>query len=493
MKIQSFRSHAATQRRCRRGFTLIELLIVLAAISSVAAMGFMSLSSTQRAAETAKLRQDVAALNTAVRTYLLSGGDLSTATTANAVIARLKTTTHATSRSRIPGLRGSMVDLRLRGVSSSDPSVTKAAWDPNKQAFVMQQTGTGFSGFVLDPAAVPTTLTEETRTPTMAMNSADKWIWAFNEQRAHAAGPRTGATAIDTPVVALNDAPSMTVLQAPDFSKPGALYNYSAFKPGLKVSLVDRNAPNSAETYYSIANGPWIRWTGTPLSIPRSFATEVRAYSAPLDPDRYEQSAVNSAVYETIFFEGDSSGLFKSPLGDSGLVSNLPGGATNPHFTWGTPAIPMGFPNPNALTFAGKTFAEIAPDEVFELGTLTYYNGSTYAGTNATSVQLTVKLNLTTPGMVEELPFTFRLLSTTNKGKNADKDADYVYIPDVSTKFNTTIKGKIFYLVLSFGSSSSNGFTTIDEFHTHENKTMTGTIYGMFTTADRAKGVAVAD
>lgn len=83
---------------------------------------------------------------------------------------------------------------------------------------------------------------------------------------------------------------------------------------------------------------------------------------------------------------------------------------------------------------------------------------------------------------MENLTFSFNLLSTPNKNQNADDDADFVYIPDVSTKFNTTIKGQVFYLVLSFGSSSGNGFTTINEFHTHENRTMTGSIFGRFTT-----------
>ena len=101
-----------------RGFSLLELLIVLAAMSSVAAMGYVHFSSTTEAVKAAKLRQDVAALNTAVRTYLMSGGDLSTVADGAAVIAKLKTTASAAHRSTLAGLRGSMVDLRLRAVGN---------------------------------------------------------------------------------------------------------------------------------------------------------------------------------------------------------------------------------------------------------------------------------------------------------------------------------------------------------------------------------------
>lgn len=152
--------------------------------------------------------------------------------------------------------------------------------------------------------------------------------------------------------------------------------------------------------------------------------------------------------------------------------------------------------NPNSLSFSGKNLGTIAPEQLFELGTLSYYNGSVWSGTMADSIKLKVTLNLTTPGVVENLEYTFRLMSTVNTKaeKMADRrnreteqqmddaDADFVYIPDVSTRFNTTIKGQTFYLVLSFGEHTSNGFTTINTFHTHENETMSGKIYGRFTT-----------
>jgi len=466
----------------QRGFSLIEMMIVIGALSSVAAMAFVALSGTASAVKETKLRQDVAAVNAAVRTYLANGGDLPATLNADGMITKLKSSAATSMKSKIAGLRGTMVDLRLKGIASTAAGESRAVWDNATSRFNIATSGVGYASFALDPTAVPTTLNEESRKVLLSLDNSDKWIWGFGDQEPERAAPRTPPATGVSPIITATAAASLAVLQAPDFSLPGALYSYSDFNPTLQLSIVDTNTPNTSDISYSIANGPWTRWTGTPLAIPRALATEVRAYSAPLDADLYEESAINSATYETIFFTGNGTGVFTSPTGDSRLVTNLAAGASDSFFSWGNPAVPLGFTQPNSLTFAGRSFDNIAPDQVFELGTLTYYNGTTYSGTNATNVKLNVGLNLTTPGAVENLTFSFNLLSTPNKNQNADDDADFVYIPDVSTKFNTTIKGQVFYLVLSFGSSSGNGFTTINEFHTHENKTMTGSIFGRFTT-----------
>jgi hypothetical protein len=221
-------------------------------------------------------------------------------------------------------------------------------------------------------------------------------------------------------------------------------------------------------------------YTGKPLSIPPVFLSTLRTYAVALNNEFYEDSDLRTENYETIFFTGASAGNFYSPAGDAGLVTNLTGRLRLPDFTWGTPA---GSGNKhNELEFKGASFRRVAPDEEFELGTLSYYNGTTVSGTNATSVKILIDLNLSEPIVVKEpLSFTFNLLSTPNKGKSDDDDADYVYIPQVSSNFSTVIKGKTFALVLRFGEHSKNGFTTIDTFHAHENKTLTGTIYGRLT------------
>lgn len=477
----------------RAGFGLLEVLMVLSAISTLGAMGVVAYGTASESSKQMKLRQDVAALNRAVKLYVMSGGDLSATLTGDAVVAKLKTTMASSQKSTMAGLRGSMVDKRIRPVAATTVGTARAVWNNSTRSFEIATMGTGIGEFRLD---APIQTAEENRKAVMELNSADKWVWSYDDQTASSRAPRQNPGASEQQVFQPPSADTLRVLKTPDFTKPGALYGISAFKPDLEVSLVDRNPPNLAETFYSVGGGAWRKWDGSPLSIPPALLTQVKAFSAPLDPDRYEESPIVTADYETIFFSGSSSGLFSNPKGDPGLITNLLGALTNSLFTWGGPTLALGFDKANSLSFTGATFTAISPDEAFALGTLTYYNGTTYMGTNASTVLLNVKLNFSVPSVVETLPFTFQLLSSQNtkeekkkdKGnKKTDKqldddDADYVYIPEVSTEFTTKIKGQTYYLVLRFGKEDSDGFTTIDEFHTHENKTMTGTIYGIFTT-----------
>jgi hypothetical protein len=343
--------------------------------------------------------------------------------------------------------------------------------------FELSTSGTGFSGFDLE--GVPSVVdAEETRSGSMNLAVNDKWIW----DSADASQARAVPQAVFTSLVANIEAPSpasITRLATPDVSMPGALYDFSAYSPNLSVSLRDRNPPGVAQILYSIDNGPWKLYTGTPLSIPPVFLSTMRTYAAAINDENYEDSDLRTESYETIYFTGASAGNFYLPLGDSKLASNLTGSLRSPTFKWGNPAALL--TKPNELTFTGASFTKVAPDQEFALGSLSYYNGTTNSGTNATSVKIAIDLNLSEPAVKETLDFTFRLLSTPNKGKNPDEDADYVYIPDVSTTFSTVIKGKTFALVLRFGDHTADGFTTIDTFHAHEGKTLTGTIYGRLT------------
>ena len=70
---------------------------------------------------------------------------------------------------------------------------------------------------------------------------------------------------------------AITRLSPPDVSLPGALYDFSAFSPMLTVSLVDRNVPGTSQLYYSLDNGPWFEYTGTPLQIPPHLTTTLRS------------------------------------------------------------------------------------------------------------------------------------------------------------------------------------------------------------------------
>jgi len=451
----------------------MELLMTLAIISTVAAAGYFVITGTTQVARQSKLQSDVATLNNAVRTYLVHGGQIPAAATAGDVLARLKSTSDQTTSARMAGLRGTMLDARLRGLPATGTGTARAVWNAATQRFQILTAGDGFSAFDLGGAT--TAPPEETRRRTMDLATRDKWIWDHSDS----SGPRISRQQVLTKEVAqiAPDAPpGIARLAPPEVSLPGALYDYRAFAPDLSVSLLDPNAPGTARLLYSVDGGPWQVYGGTPLSIPPQLTTRIRTYATALNSESYEDSDLRTETYETIYFTGSSAGNFHTPSGDRRLLTNLTGTLRGPRFQWGDPSIAG--QRQNELTFTGASFVKVAPDEEFKLGTLTYYNGTTVSGTNATTVNIALDLDLTTPGVRESLNFTFRLLSTQNRGHDADEDADYVWIPDVSTNFRTTIKGKQFALILRFGEHSADGFTTIDTFHAHEGKALTGAIYG---------------
>ena len=460
------------------GFSLVEMLVFVAIISCVAAAAFMLVSNLHDTAASVKFQRNVASLNQAIRSYQVNGGTIPDSATGDQVITLLKCPLSGADAAVHTGLRGASVDRRLRGVISTSSGEPRAVYDATSRRFVIASTGSGFSDFALDDTSAVAEAAVGSRGGPTKFSDGGNWVWNFNEAGAASGGP-TVSPAVEPRETEEPPSPDLAIsLAPPAFSIPGDIYDASLFRPTLPLTLSDPNPAGAATIYYSVAGGPWLAYTGT-IGIPAELATTVQAYAASTEPDSWSDSLPRTEKYGTIWFSGDSAGLFHTPVGDARLVSSIGPGQKSDTFTWGTP-VPA--TNPNKLEFKGAHFDRVKPDEEFELGKLTYFNGSTYSGTNATSVQIEMDLKLTVPGVTERLNFTFKLLSTPNNGRDPDADADYVYIPDVSTSFSTTIAGRKFYLVLRFGDHGTNGFTTIDTFHTHEGKTMKGVIIGKLTT-----------
>ena len=248
-----------------RGYSLLELLIVVAVLSSVMAAGYFAVTSLTGSARAGKLHSDVVTLNNAVRTYLTHGGKIPASADGPAVINKLKSTSSRTSGERIAGLKGTMLDARLRGQLITVGGPERAVWNPTKQRFELVNTGTGFSAFDLgaDPALAEV---EEERSATLSLARNDHWVWDSSDSATTSRAPRE----IQTLAVTNIEPPPPGVisrLATPDVSMPGTLYDFSAFNPTLTVSLVDRNMPGKSRIFYSIENGPWIEYTGTPLQM----------------------------------------------------------------------------------------------------------------------------------------------------------------------------------------------------------------------------------
>lgn len=151
-------------------------------------------------------------------------------------------------------------------------------------------------------------------------------------------------------------------------------------------------------------------------------------------------------------------------------------------FQWGTPFTHGG--SPNQLIFSGDAFASVLGGE-FSLGTLSYHNGTIYAGTEAASVDLQLMVNFTNPAATNQTSsFLVNLLSTPNNTGTAAGDADYVFLPSSFETQSFTVGGVVYdFSLTGFRNVVGDGFlsSSATEFHVIETGTASAQLYGRVT------------
>lgn len=286
-------------------------------------------------------------------------------------------------------------------------------------------------------------------------------------------------------------------LDAPTFARAAGEYVKSEFDQG--IALTNPNSSESSTLMYRVNGGTWEEYTDSVVLA--SWPATIEAYAAASSYLSYQDSDYSEAEYERIYltpalaftaeasglpfltheFTGEAFGEFKDPEGDSGMVYVL----DNNYFEWGESTGYLGFDNGSYLEYSGAAWDSVQAGELFRLGTLDYFNGSTWSGTMATDVTLDLTIALSMPDTNQSFDIDIELENTTNSSNNTeDQNADYVRISSLDTNFSTTIDGIQYQLNLAFGYKGNQGFTTIDEFHVHEGASTTADLWGYFTTDD---------
>jgi hypothetical protein len=136
------------------------------------------------------------------------------------------------------------------------------------------------------------------------------------------------------------------------------------------------------------------------------------------------------------FYSGTITGVFSAPILSGNLVETdgsltfldnsatavISGTGTN-IFNWGTSD--RDIPDHSTLQFSGVDFTGIAPDQVFNLGTLTYTNGTSFVETIAFGITLTI--GAIDPSVaIDPAVAQLSLLTTANGGVDPIRDADFV-------------------------------------------------------------------
>ncbi len=130
--------------------------------------------------------------------------------------------------------------------------------------------------------------------------------------------------------------------------------------------------------------------------------------------------------------------------------------------SWGN-ATGAGFAQ-SSLTFTPAPFLNVAVGQVFTLGTLRYFNGTTFSGTSIGAITLSIATTSATPalnGQVLLLPFS---IFPTPNGVSPDADADFVYFSNATNFGSFRVREAEFatvQLLSRFGSLHNEGFGQI--------------------------------
>lgn len=247
------------------------------------------------------------------------------------------------------------------------------------------------------------------------------------------------------------------------------------------ITIMNPNDPSISKVEYQLNGGGWLPYSGTfrvnRNNFPQGVTILSRAVPASTPYYLASNSTSSQVEAEGVSITGDAVGNFHSPIGESGLVTNLTSGTSGEFFEWGKAT-----PSKSSLSYTNSTFNTLSIGDSFKVGDLDYYNGTILAGTGADSISLTVNLGLNVNGVVaaSTFEFDFGLINVENKGDPKDPwaDADYVKLAQPVANETIVINGVEFKLKLEFGETSAFGISQFDEFHVLEEKSAKTALYG---------------
>lgn len=291
---------ASTLKLLRRpwGFTFIEVLVAIAVVGVLGGVAYVNFTGAQEGTGASKLENDVRVLNNAIDSYLAAGGSLTNATTAGAVLDKLKTVATDASAERTLGVTGSFVDPRITIVlqtAAEGNSAVPRAFLTNSSPprfYTASGGGAGIKEFAFDEVAAGAAAGTETRTRSLDQSATNGWVWDYNDRTVAAAPPGLVPTAVDIAGGTTNVGQPIIQLSPPTFSPAEGAYTLADYPMQLTIS--DPNDPTISRIYYSLNGSPYVLFN-TPFTIDPD--TSVSALCVSLDPSRYTSSTIATANY----------------------------------------------------------------------------------------------------------------------------------------------------------------------------------------------------
>lgn len=292
----------------RSAFSILEIVIAIAVVGVLATIGVLTVTKVKPAAETSKLRSDVQNINSAIKVYLHSGGDLKGIGSAAEVIGKLKTMRKKDEANTFVGFTGSMIDQRtslLRiDASASGP---RAIYDPSQRKFLVTTDPVeGYKFRLWDTASTQGPVEESRNQSALEYASTSTWVWDYEEvpppdylNPTLVTRTDPGNPAGDTPTgVPDPDKPSEAVLEKllpPRFSLPSDSYDIGRFP--MEIALTDPNGPGDGKIIFGIITRDNWEWTEYSAPIQVEPADKVLAFVESLKPQEFHHSDPTSELY----------------------------------------------------------------------------------------------------------------------------------------------------------------------------------------------------
>ncbi len=254
----------------------------------------------------------------------------------------------------------------------------------------------------------------------------------------------------------------------------------------VEVALFNPNPDEHSRLEYRVGGtGDWLPYE-LPFVLSRenfSAGADIEARAVSVGSPYYQPSPVTTRSIPVTPFEagGGTSGVFANAGGSSRMVTSLDQSGPGETFAWGEllPTGNAGRTDQSRLAFQGSEFAGIGPDEAFEIGVLSYFNGTILSNTGADRVDLTIQLDLSINGVVfrPDFTFSFDLVNTVNTG-DAWASADFVRIVDPVASQSLVVNDYEYQFQIEFGLTTSAGYAVFDEFHVLEGADAAAQLFG---------------
>jgi type II secretory pathway pseudopilin PulG len=436
----------------RRGVVLIEALLVVALVIVTCSLAYQQLSGVRRGSENASRAETVKMLNSALGSYLENGGAILAGTSADTLLGKMKKKAAEAIPGTFAGLRGPFVDVRLKPVPADLQSVSpRIVWDAAKRRFGLALEGAGWSSLAFDDQEGLADHGTDARVIHHNFAREDQWVWDYKDPAMGRKAPVRVATS-DPGVGQLPLVDDTIPLLPPVINPFTGTFDHHAFP--LALTITNPNAPGTSEVLYKVNGGSWLPWMGGQSSLPKSLTTTVSAFAQAHEMSAYTDSGVVTETYVTYFMRGLASGIFRNPAGDKQFLYNLNAGGAN--FSWGK--VESAGQSVSSLEMVPGSMFEAGDGETFTIGTLHYTNGTTRAGTNATSATLRVDLALSIPSAgTVSVDIPVRMLNTIHYSWTPESDrVDYLWVPQcVTLSQPVTILDRHFTLSIQAEAASS--------------------------------------